>query len=90
MTMSQSDWSAKPRLIGDLERGDHYHLEVDDRCYFFGEYTSRVGFNHGETNQLISNLQKPVARRGQRDYRYKLDAISRIAATIRRASPTAA
>ncbi len=84
--MSDSDWSAKPRLIGDIERGDHYHLEAEDRCLFFGEYTSRKGFDHGETNNLISNLQKPIARKDFADYRYKAVAIDTIAAAIRRAS----
>lgn len=86
MTMSDSDWSAKPRVIGEIERGDHYHLEPGDRCLFFGEYTSRVGFDHGDTNQLISNLQKPVARAGKPDYKYKDAAIATIAAAIRAAS----
>ena len=84
--MSDSDWSAKPRVIGEIERGDHYHLEPDDRCLFFGEYTSRVGFEHGDTNQLISNLQKPVSRAGKPDYKYKDIAISKVAAAIRAAS----
>lgn len=88
--MFESDWSAKPRLIGDIERGDHAHLRPDDRCLFFGEYTSRRGFAHGETNQLIANLQKPVVRAGQPDYRYKEQAIARIAAAIRGASGKAA
>ena len=86
MRMSESDWSARPRLIGDIERTDHYHLQPDDRCLFFGEYTSRRGFDHGETNQLIANLQKPVSRAGRPDYRYKEEAIARIAAAIRGAS----
>ena len=84
--MSDSDWSAKPRLIGDIERGDHSHLEGEDRCLFFGEYTSRAGFEHGETNNLISNLQKPVSRKGKADYRYKDVAIRKIADAIRKAS----
>lgn len=88
--MSDSDWSVKPRLIGDIERGDHAHLEADDRCLYFGEYTSRAGFEHGETNNLISNLQKPVTRQGKPDYRYKEVAIRRIAAAIRTASGKAA
>lgn len=87
--MSDSDWSAKPRVIGEIERGDHYHLEPDDRCLFFGEYTSRAGFDHGDTNQLISNLQKPVSRAGKPDYKYKEWAISTAAAAIRGASAKA-
>lgn len=88
--MSDSDWSVKPRIIGELERGDHYHLTAEDRCLFFGEYTSRRGFEHGETNQLIANLQKPVSRAGQADYRYKGFAIAKVAAAIRHASGKAA
>jgi hypothetical protein len=89
MTISGNDWSAKPRLITDIERGDHFHLEADDRCLFFGEYTARAGFEFGETNQIISNLQKPVSRRGMADYRYKGVAITKIAAAIAAASPKA-
>lgn len=88
--MSDSDWSAKPRVIGEIERGDHYHLAPDDRCLFFGEYTSHAGFSHGETNQLVSNLQKSVSRADMPDYRYKGQAIARIAAAIRSASGKAA
>lgn len=88
--MSDSDWSAKPRVIGEIERGDHYHLAPTDRCLFFGEYTSHTGFSHGETNQLVSNLQKPVSRAGMPDYGYKGQAIARIAAAIRNASGKAA
>jgi hypothetical protein len=88
--MSDSDWSAKPRLIGEIERGDHSYLEPDDRCLFFGEYTSRRGFDHGDTNQLISNLQKSVSRVGKPDYRYKEVAIARVASAIRMASGKAA
>ena len=87
--MSESDWSVKPRLIGELERADHYHLTGEDRCLFFGEYTSRKGFSHGQTNQLISNLQKPVSRAGMPDYRYKAAAIQRVAQAIRNASAKA-
>lgn len=90
MTMSDSDWSVKPRVIGDIERGDHYHLAPDDRCLFFGEYTSHRGFDHGDTNQLIKNLQKPLSRTGMPDYRYKSVAIAKIAAAIRGASSKAA
>ena len=88
--MSASDWSAKPRIIGEIERGGHYHLTAEDRCLFFGEYTSRRGFDHGDTNQLIRNLQKPVSRAGQPDYYYKAAAIRTIAAAIRGASGKAA
>ena len=84
--MSDSDWSAKPRLIGDIERADHCYLEPDDKCLFFGEYTARAGFVHGETNNLISNLQKPNARKGMADYKYKDVAIAKIATAIRAAS----
>jgi hypothetical protein len=84
--MSESDWSVKPRLIGELERGDHYHLTAEDRCLYFGEYTSRKGFRHGDTNQLISNLQKPVSRAGKADYAYKGAAIAKVARAIRDAS----
>ena len=68
--------------IDDLTREDHFFLEPEDRVYFLREYTSRVGFRHSETNQLISNLKKTLDRRGQNDWRYKDQAIRQCAAEL--------
>lgn len=75
-----------PRLtvIGDLERPDHYYLSPIHRCYFWGEYTPHEHTNgqkwsYSPTNQLIGNLKKKMDRQGQRDWRYKLEAIDEVA-----------
>lgn len=68
--------------IDDLVRGQHYHLEEDDLCYFFGEYTARRGATHSATNQLIMNLKKGNDRRGRPEYRYKGQAIDDVARMV--------
>lgn len=68
--------------IDELIRGQHYHLEDGDLCYYFGEYTARQGAVYSETNQLIMNLKKGNDRRGRADYRYKQIAIERVARMI--------
>jgi len=65
--------------IDELTLGQHYHLEVSDSCYFFGEYTARKGFGFSETNQLIHNIKKSVEKRGSFEYRYKGQAIDKVA-----------
>lgn len=36
---------------------DHYHLNADDECFYYGEYTAGGGWGHSDTNQLIFNLK---------------------------------
>ena len=43
--------------IERVDLPDHYHLEADDGCYFYGEYTAGEGFRYSDTNQLIYNLK---------------------------------
>ncbi|WEK47371.1 MAG: hypothetical protein P0Y56_03540 [Candidatus Andeanibacterium colombiense] len=47
----------------------------EDACYFFGDYTPRAGFNHSQTNQLISNLKKHQKYRNDYSWKYKDIAI---------------
>jgi hypothetical protein len=61
--------------VDELILDQHGSLTDDDECYFLREYTSGRGYQASATNQLILNLKKPVEKRGQRDYRYKLQAI---------------
>lgn len=70
--------------IDELIRGQHYHLDAGDLCYFFGEYTARQRAAYSETNQLIMNLKKGNERRGLQDYHYKGAAINRVAQMITR------
>lgn len=65
--------------IDDLTRREHYYLDAQDECYFFGEYTSRCGFSFSETNQLIANFKKPISTRGTQQWRYKQQAIRQVA-----------
>lgn len=64
-----------PRIIDASNRGDHFHLRDADECYYFHDYTPRQGARYSNGNQLIYNLKKSVLRRGEPDYRYKLQAI---------------
>lgn len=66
-----------PRLtkIDELTRSDHFHIAEDDDCYYLREYTAGGGYAYSSTNQLISNLKKPVDRRGRPEYRHKERAI---------------
>jgi predicted amidophosphoribosyltransferase len=66
-----------PRLtrVDELILDEHGSLTVDDECYFLREYTRGGGYQASDTNQLITNLKKSTERRGQRDYRYKQQAI---------------
>jgi hypothetical protein len=75
MPTSDASWSGKARVIGDLERPDHWYLTAEDQCVFFGEYTARAGYGHSSTNQLIHNLKKSFELRGTPQWRWKEAAI---------------
>ncbi|TAD87006.1 MAG: hypothetical protein EAZ99_19010 [Alphaproteobacteria bacterium] len=79
--MSKSANTSPSRLlwIDELTREDHYYLDEGDECSYWGEYTARQGFSHSETNSLISNLKKSVDRKGFPEWRYKGQAIKRVA-----------
>ena len=85
MTTSDASWSARFRLIGDLERQDHYYLTESDQCVFWGEYTARAGFSHSTTNQIIINLKKSPMLRGTPQWKYKEQEITRVATAMRTA-----
>lgn len=71
--------------VDDLIRGDHSHIRATDECFFLREYTSRAGFAHSQTNDLISNFKKPVSKRGTPEWRYKDRAVEQIARELRNA-----
>lgn len=81
MTTSDASWSPNLRIVGDLERPDHYYLTNSDDSAFFGEYTAGVGWSHSATNQLIYNLKKNPLSAPQALW-YKSEAIRRVAAVI--------
>jgi predicted secreted protein len=76
---------SKLTQVDELAVGDHYYLEPDDRCYFLREYTAGGGWQASETNQLIFNLKKDMARRGNQDWRYKGLAIGQCARELQTA-----
>jgi hypothetical protein len=63
--------TARFREIDDQNRGHHYNLTADDKCYFLHEYTSGKNYNFSDTNRLISNLKKNPSLRGRAEYHYK-------------------
>lgn len=66
------------RLI--LESQQHYHLDIDDDCFFFGEYTARKRYDFSEVNQFILNFKKSMDRQQvPSEWRYKTRAIVRAA-----------
>lgn len=69
--------------IDELLRVDHVRLADTDTCYFLREYTSGVGYAHSDTNDLISNLKKPVDRRGRPEWKHKERAMARVAKELR-------
>ena len=83
MPKFDESWTGKLRQIGDLERPDHVFLRAEDECAFLGAYTARAGFGHSSTNDLIFNLKKPMARRGQPGWSYKARAIQDAARALR-------
>ena len=85
MTTSDASWSARFRLIGELERPNHYYLTDQDTCLFWGEYTARAGYNHSTTNSIITNLKKKPSTRGTGQWQYKVTEIARVARVMKAA-----
>lgn len=71
--------------IEELLRGEYHYLEPEDECWFLREYTAGMGYQHGETNNLIFNLKKPVDRKGLPDWKYKEQPFNRSRASLRSA-----
>ena len=69
--------------IDDASRPDHYHLTVEDDCYYFLEYTSGRDFRFSKANSIISNLKKKPSNRERDDYKYKLQAMRQASNTFR-------
>jgi hypothetical protein len=82
MPTSDVSWSANLRIVGDLERPDHYYLTDKDTCAFFGEYTARAGFAHSLTNQIIHNLKKKPETRHTPQWKHKVRTIREVGEAI--------
>jgi hypothetical protein len=80
--MSNGTFSKRLTEIDDLTRPDHCFLSAADRCFYFGEYSSRAGYDAGPTNQLIFNFKKGVDRKGKPEWKYKERSISEAAAAF--------
>jgi hypothetical protein len=85
MTISDASWSANFRLIGDLERPNHYYLTENDQCLFWGEYTARAGYGHSTTNQIIANLKKGSSLRHTAQWQHKVQAMDSVARIMKAA-----
>ncbi len=74
-----------PRLlkIDDLTRPDHYYLDRADECYYWGEYYAGKGYNYSDTNNLVLNFKKSPLRKGFPEWKYKEEAIIKIAVVFR-------
>ncbi len=65
--------------IDDLTRADHPFLEASDRCFYYGEYTSRSDYLAGPINDRVSNFKKGMEKRGSLEWKWKAWAIGEIA-----------
>ena len=61
---------------------EHVRLESSDTCLYMGEYQAGGGYNASPINQLIFNLKKGVDRKGLPEWRYKLQAMGRVASNL--------
>lgn len=78
-------WLMRLKKIDDLTRPDHYYITPQDECFYLGEYTPGVGFQHSPTNQRIANLKKDVSLRGTNQYVWKEREISACGRDLRAA-----
>lgn len=76
--------SLKLSRIEGVFLSDHSSLEQDDDCYFLGEYTSGRGYEYGRTNSLILNFKKSPDKKSRPEWRYKEEAIEKIAEAFRK------
>ncbi|GAA6153899.1 hypothetical protein [Pseudoteredinibacter isoporae] len=61
---------------------DHHYLAPSDRCFYYGEYTARKGFDHSKTNQLILNLKISVEHKNTPRYHHKNRAMEQMASCL--------
>lgn len=70
--------------IDETNCDDHPHFQFGDKWLFLWEKTSGRDYSFSETNNLISNLKKPV-NSSPKQLHYKEQAIRRCARSIRKA-----
>lgn len=64
--------------IDELNLQDHWYLDSNDDCYYFGEYTPGKGYSGSPTNQLIFNFKKSPIHKNKPHWVYKVNAINTI------------
>ena len=82
--------SLRLQRVDELIRHEHTFIAADDECFFLREYTAGAGFEHGDTNNIISNLKKKLDKRGKPEWRYKERDIVRAGRELRGALGDAA
>jgi predicted amidophosphoribosyltransferase len=72
------------QCIDDLNRSDHFYLDENDKCYYWGEYTKEEeGSYKSPVKSLICNLKKSPLQRTERHYYYKTRDIDSIASKFK-------
>ncbi len=74
--------------IDQVTLGDHYYLTEDDACLYALEYHPGKGYEHGNTNSFITNIKKPIDRKGRQEWFYKEQALNKAARMLRDGIPT--
>ena len=83
--MAADSFPQRLTAIDDRTRGDHWYLRRTDVCRYLGAYTAGKGFAYSATNGLILDFKMAVPPAGERQRRYKEDAMAAAATALRRA-----
>jgi hypothetical protein len=62
--------------------GEYHHLSEEDVCFHLWEYVKGGSFQEYPTNQLIKNLQIPMAERANFRWNHKVNAIQYAASAL--------
>jgi hypothetical protein len=73
--------------IDALTIDEHWHIGLDDECYFLWERVTGARYDQYPTNQLISNIQIPTCYRGYPRWYWKGHAIRHAAAALSQLIP---
>ena len=71
--------------IDELTESIHTYIDIEeDDCYYLANYTSQKGYSYSEANSIISNLKKKPSTSGNPGYKYKKEAIIKVAEALRK------
>jgi hypothetical protein len=73
--------------IDALTLGEHWHIGVDDECFFLWERVTGAKYDQYPTNQLIKNIKIPASYRDQPRWFYKVQAINYAASALSQLLP---